>query len=96
MRAADNQAMKRVDRKHYCLDEKAAYEDSPQYGFSSPLQLGLIHRRIGYNATISAPHMHAHAAENLSSSLPAVDFETGAILDVGSGSGYRKLIRLLI
>ena len=37
--------------------------------------------------------MHAHAAENLLSSLPAADFEGGAILDVGSGSGYRKLCR---
>jgi protein-L-isoaspartate(D-aspartate) O-methyltransferase len=34
--------------------------------------------------------MHAHAAENLLSSLPS-DSEDGAILDVGSGSGYRKL-----
>jgi protein-L-isoaspartate(D-aspartate) O-methyltransferase len=50
----------------------------------------LMNRRIGYNATISAPHMHAHAAENLLSSLPA-DSHGGAILDVGSGSGYRKL-----
>jgi protein-L-isoaspartate(D-aspartate) O-methyltransferase len=39
-------AMKAVDRKNYCkADEKAkyAYQDSPQ--------------EIGYNATISAPHM---------------------------------------
>jgi hypothetical protein len=35
--------------------------------------------------------MHAHAAENLLPSLPAGDFKGGAILDVGSGSGYRKL-----
>lgn len=48
-------------------------------------------RRIGYNATISAPHMHAHAAENLLSSLPDPNMEGGAILDVGSGSGYRTL-----
>jgi protein-L-isoaspartate(D-aspartate) O-methyltransferase len=48
-------------------------------------------RRIGYNATISAPHMHAHAAENLLSLLPSNN--GGAILDVGSGSGYRKLLR---
>jgi protein-L-isoaspartate(D-aspartate) O-methyltransferase len=55
----------------------------------------LIHRRIGYNATISAPHMHAHAAENLLCSLPS-DSEGGAILDVGSGSGYRKLTRAIV
>lgn len=33
--------------------------------------------------------MHAHAAENLLSSLQPD--AGGAILDVGSGSGYRKL-----
>lgn len=33
--------------------------------------------------------MHAHAAENLLSSLPDAHFQGGAILDVGSGSGYR-------
>lgn len=43
-------------------------------------------RRIGFGATISAPHMHAHAVENL---LPLIS-DTGSILDVGSGSGYRK------
>jgi protein-L-isoaspartate(D-aspartate) O-methyltransferase len=42
-------------------------------------------RRIGYNATISAPHMHAHALENLQ---PLIPESGGAILDVGSGSGY--------
>ena len=43
-------------------------------------------RRIGFNATISAPHMHAHAVENL---LPLIASRPGRILDVGSGSGYR-------
>ena len=39
---------------------------------------------IGYNVTISAPHMHAFALENL-----ALYCTNGAkILDVGSGSGY--------
>ena len=47
------------------------------------------HRQIGFGATISAPHMHAHAAENLLNFLPKADFKRGAILDVGSGSGYR-------
>ena len=36
--------------------------------------------------------MHAHAAENLLSLLQ-FDSKDGAILDVGSGSGYRKLTR---
>ncbi|EPQ52326.1 protein-L-isoaspartate D-aspartate O-methyltransferase [Gloeophyllum trabeum ATCC 11539] len=63
-------AMTKVDRANYVLDKGDAYMDSPQ--------------RIGYGATISAPHMHAHAAETL---LPFL--RPGArVLDVGSGSGY--------
>ena len=42
-------AMKAVDRKNYC--SYSPYMDSPQ--------------SIGYSATISAPHMHAHALELL-------------------------------
>lgn len=44
-------AMKKVDRAHYCPDVSSAYEDSPQL--------------IGHSATISAPHMHASALESL-------------------------------
>ncbi|KAK7681406.1 hypothetical protein QCA50_015498 [Cerrena zonata] len=64
------EAMKKVDRANYVLDKADAYEDSPQ--------------PIGYEATISAPHMHAHAIENL------IDFllPGAKVLDVGSGSGY--------
>jgi len=62
------EAMKKVDRAHFA--PKNAYSDAPQ--------------SIGYNATISAPHMHAHACEEMSGFL-----KPGAsILDVGSGSGY--------
>ncbi|KAF8591319.1 PCMT-domain-containing protein, partial [Ramaria rubella] len=62
--------MKQVDRANYVLDKEDAYHDSPQ--------------TISYGATISAPHMHAHAAENL---LPFL--ESGyKVLDVGGGSGY--------
>ncbi|KFZ45942.1 Protein-L-isoaspartate(D-aspartate) O-methyltransferase, partial [Antrostomus carolinensis] len=38
----------------------------------------------GYKATISAPHMHAHALELLKDRL----VEGAKALDVGSGSGY--------
>ncbi|KII87681.1 hypothetical protein PLICRDRAFT_125028 [Plicaturopsis crispa FD-325 SS-3] len=63
-------AMSKVDRANYVLVKSAAYEDSPQ--------------SIGHGATISAPHMHAHAAEHLQPFL-----RPGAkVLDVGSGSGY--------
>ncbi|KAI0090410.1 Pcmt1-prov protein [Irpex rosettiformis] len=67
-------AMNKADRANYVLDKAFAYEDSPQY--------------IGYDATISAPHMHAHASEYL---LPYL--KPGAkVLDVGSGSGYLSAI----
>jgi len=57
-----------VDRAHY--SPALPYMDSPQ--------------TIGYGATISAPHMHANAAESL---LPFL--KPGAnVLDIGSGSGY--------
>ncbi|KAI0445227.1 protein-L-isoaspartate O-methyltransferase-domain-containing protein [Xylaria telfairii] len=63
-----------VDRAHYA--PSSPYEDSPQ--------------AIGHRATISAPHMHANAAESLlpylqpSSSRP----RPRRVLDIGSGSGY--------
>lgn len=64
------QVMRSVDRQIFCFNSPSAYCDAP-----SP---------IGYNATISAPHMHAFALEALESLL-----EPGAvILDIGSGSGY--------
>jgi len=46
-------AMRSVDRKSYCSYNP--YMDSPQ--------------SIGSNATISAPHMHAHALELLKDHL---------------------------
>jgi protein-L-isoaspartate(D-aspartate) O-methyltransferase len=39
---------------------------------------------VGYNVTISAPHMHAHALEMLRDKL----IPGARVLDVGSGSGY--------
>ncbi|XP_073949392.1 protein-L-isoaspartate (D-aspartate) O-methyltransferase isoform X2 [Choristoneura fumiferana] len=61
-------AMSLVDRKNYC--PYAPYHDSPQ--------------SIGFAATISAPHMHAHALERLKNQLVPGE----KALDVGSGSGY--------
>ena len=61
-------AMLRVDRKSYCNHDP--YKDRPQ--------------GIGYNVTISAPHMHARCLEILKEHLrPGM-----RALDVGSGSGY--------
>ncbi|KAL2072246.1 hypothetical protein VTL71DRAFT_11589 [Oculimacula yallundae] len=64
-------AMIKVDRAHFCPSPENAYEDSPQ--------------SIGYSATISAPHMHASAAESL---LPYLVRPGCRVLDIGSGSGY--------
>eukprot|EP00922_Rhytidocystis_sp_ex-Travisia-forbesii_P016712 GHVS01024991.1.p1 GENE.GHVS01024991.1~~GHVS01024991.1.p1 ORF type:complete len:443 (-),score=62.78 GHVS01024991.1:204-1532(-) len=61
-------AMAKVDRANYV--ENSPYKDRPQ--------------SIGYNQTISAPHMHAHALEFLRDHLK----EGMKALDVGSGSGY--------
>ena len=70
------QAMTKVDRANYVRSSsiREAYSDSPQ--------------SIGYGATVSAPHMHAHAAEAL---LPYLK-RGNKVLDVGSGSGYTMSI----
>ncbi|KAF2399906.1 protein-L-isoaspartate O-methyltransferase [Trichodelitschia bisporula] len=57
-----------VDRAHF--SPTTPYADSPQ--------------TIGHAATISAPHMHASAAETL---LPYLN-PGSKVLDIGSGSGY--------
>uniref|UniRef100_A0A182IJ70 protein-L-isoaspartate(D-aspartate) O-methyltransferase n=1 Tax=Anopheles atroparvus TaxID=41427 RepID=A0A182IJ70_ANOAO len=62
--------MQATDRKHYVPEHLCPYMDSPQ--------------RIGFGATISAPHMHAYALELL---LPHLKSDS-RVLDVGSGSGY--------
>ena len=65
----------KVDRREFChaSEISLAYSDMP---------LG-----IGYNATISAPHMHAYALE---AALPVLQQTSGdvRVLDVGSGSGF--------
>ena len=61
-------AMRATDRGNYA--PHGPYEDRPQ--------------RIGFDVTISAPHMHAHALEQL---LPCL-VEGATVLDVGCGSGY--------
>ena len=72
------EAMIKVDRANYAGGRSGAYVDSPQ--------------PIGYGQTISAPHMHAHALEELMPTLTkaAIDHpdEEIKILDVGCGSGY--------
>ena len=61
--------MTSVDRSNYHANPEK-YSDSPDL--------------IGFNATISAPHMHAFALESM---LPYLKPDS-RVLDVGSGSGY--------
>ena len=72
------EAMTKVDRANYAGGRSGAYVDAPQ--------------PIGYGQTISAPHMHAHALEELMPTLQKAaqdhpDTEL-KMLDVGCGSGY--------
>ncbi|KAI3886116.1 hypothetical protein MKX03_029835 [Papaver bracteatum] len=64
------EVMENIDRGFFVPDGNAAYADSPM--------------PIGFNATISAPHMHATCLELLTDNLlPGM-----RALDIGSGSGY--------
>ncbi|SPO05525.1 related to protein-L-isoaspartate(D-aspartate) O-methyltransferase [Cephalotrichum gorgonifer] len=66
-------AFLKVDRAHY--SPRSPYEDAPQ--------------SIGHSATISAPHMHATATENLIDYIVPTDARPAPrVLDIGSGSGY--------
>lgn len=75
------EAMKMVDRAKYMQPESpneepisaaVAYADAPH--------------PIGFNQTISAPHMHAHAMELAYAAVK--DVPHPRILDIGAGSGY--------
>ncbi|XP_073134889.1 protein-L-isoaspartate O-methyltransferase 1-like isoform X2 [Henckelia pumila] len=64
------EVMKSIDRALFVPEGASPYVDSPV--------------QIGYNATISAPHMHATCLELLQNNLkPGMH-----ALDVGSGTGY--------
>ncbi|KAJ6760813.1 PROTEIN-L-ISOASPARTATE O-METHYLTRANSFERASE [Salix purpurea] len=64
------EVMETIDRALFVPDGTPAYVDSPM--------------AIGYNATISAPHMHATCLQLLEENLkPGMH-----ALDVGSGTGY--------
>ncbi|KAE8746793.1 hypothetical protein FOCC_FOCC006541 [Frankliniella occidentalis] len=73
---AVERAMLAVDRGRYAKTNP--YMDAPQ--------------GIGYGVTISAPHMHAYALEQLRDHLS----EGSKALDVGSGSGYLTVCMALM
>lgn len=62
------EAFQKVDRANF--SKRDPYEDSPQV--------------IGYDATISAPHIHAASVEELQDFLKP----GSKVLDIGCGSGY--------
>lgn len=70
--------MNQVDRLHYTPEGGAPYQDAPQV--------------LGWGQTISAPHMHAHALEEMFPYLQKQRTEHPndalKVLDVGCGSGY--------
>jgi protein-L-isoaspartate(D-aspartate) O-methyltransferase len=63
-------ALAAVDRGWFTPSPRVAYLDQPV--------------PLGYGATVSAPHMHAHALSALAPRLQP----GAAVLDVGAGSGY--------
>lgn len=65
-------AMRQVDRRYF-LPPGDTYVERPI--------------KIGYNSTISAPHVHAQALSELEPHLK----EGNRVLDIGSGSGYLTL-----
>ncbi|CAI5503392.1 unnamed protein product [Closterium sp. Naga37s-1] len=72
------EAMKQIDRADYVLTKSTAYDDSPQ--------------PIGFNVTISAPHMHGYCLAFLENHLQPGN----RVLDVGSGSGYLTAVMALL
>lgn len=71
-------AMEAVDRGVFVTEPSSAYVDSPM--------------SIGYNATISAPHMHAMCLQLLEKNLkPGM-----RVLDVGSGSFVSSCFLLMM
>ncbi|VDK77903.1 unnamed protein product [Litomosoides sigmodontis] len=70
------EVMLSVDRADFC--SRNSYQDFPQ--------------QIGYNATISAPHMHALALGLLKDHLR----DGNTALDIGSGSGYLTVCMALM
>lgn len=70
-----------VDRANYVPTDRkpSAYDDAPL--------------SIGFGQTISAPHMHASAMEELLPAIKGADPNLPIrILDVGSGSGYLSAV----
>jgi len=79
---AVQKVMELVDRRNYCFDRPLFESESE----SDHLCYADRALGIGLGQTISAPHMHAYALEEIYPSVAKQKFAT--ILDVGCGSGY--------
>ncbi|KAG7379256.1 hypothetical protein PHYPSEUDO_008852 [Phytophthora pseudosyringae] len=80
-------AMKATDRSQYVSPEAGASVDPGAARPVSPAQAYQdAPQRLGYEQTISAPHMHAYALELAAVAVHNV--ERPRVLDVGAGSGY--------
>eukprot|EP00644_Phytophthora_capsici_P009022 jgi/Phyca11/541292/estExt2_Genewise1Plus.C_PHYCAscaffold_60493 len=73
-------AMKATDRVLYVTPAEAVRPVSPAQAYQDAPQ------RLGYEQTISAPHMHAYALELADVALHNI--ANPRVLDVGAGSGY--------
>ncbi|KAG6612440.1 protein-L-isoaspartate O-methyltransferase [Phytophthora cinnamomi] len=78
-------AMKATDRAKYVAPVTESDADAPRP--VSPAQAYQdAPQRLGYEQTISAPHMHAYALELADVAIHNI--EHPRVLDVGAGSGY--------
>lgn len=74
--------MGKVDRGNYCFLRPRFESESNKICYADRALA------IGLGQTISAPHMHAYALEEICGSLTQARKSSTKILDVGCGSGY--------
>lgn len=79
-------AMKATDRAQYVTPASDGHDPSGPRTVSPAQAYQDAPQRLGYQQTISAPHMHAYALELADVAVHNV--EHPRVLDVGAGSGY--------
>ncbi|RLN32282.1 hypothetical protein BBI17_007378 [Phytophthora kernoviae] len=78
------QAMKATDRAQYVTPASENDQETPHVSSAQAYQDAP--QRLGFQQTISAPHMHAYALELADVAIHNID--QPRVLDVGAGSGY--------